>query len=383
MEDKNLSTGETPQEELQKHLQLKSLDEAMAEAEAKIAEGNGGIDAELENKLKACEIDMQAEYPKNEFLFSVDDEPVITQGDIHTIGAKQKGGKTSLVAIFMAAVLCGQWNRVSCLLKNLCVLYIDTEMKKIDTQSLGAKAARMAEVEVSALAGRIHLVNFRPLTSEQMEIGMRYFINKYKPQLVFIDGVVDLCANFNDVEASQNLVLNLLMKLADEKDCAIINILHTNKTDGYTELRGHLGAYFEQKGVTVMKCEKDDASNIVTVKFPTHRYAPVPEFHFTFDEEGTPVCADGLHQMLEQQKAQSKHEQKEAEKKAVFEERKQIIVDILNANDGKMERKLLIAEAMKRLDRKETVVKTLLKKMLQEAMPSIEEDGSMVTALVF
>lgn len=377
------NTGETPQEELQKHLQLQSLDDAMADAETKIAEGNGGIDAELENKLKACEIDMDAEYPKNTFQFSVDDVPVITQGDLHTIGAKQKGGKTSLVAILIAAVLRGNWNRVKCLEKGIGVLYIDTEMKKIDTQSLGAKTAKMAGVDVKALSDRIHLVNFRPLTPKEMETGILYFIHKYNPQLVIIDGIVDLCANFNDVEASQNLVLNFLMKIAEMEKCAIINVLHTNKTDGYTELRGHLGAYFEQKGVTVMKCEKDDDSNIVTVKFPTHRYAPVPEFHFTFDENGIPVSADELHQKLEQQKAQSKQEQKEAERKAVYEERKQIVIDILNANGSSMDRKDLIEAVMQRIGKKESTVKTLIKNMKGESQPSISEVDSVITALVY
>ncbi|MCQ2244594.1 MAG: AAA family ATPase [Bacteroidaceae bacterium] len=365
------------------HLNLRDLDTAMADAEAKIAEGNGGIDAELENKLKACEIDMDAEYPKNTFLFSVDDVPVITQGDLHTIGAKQKGGKTSLVAILMAAILCGEWNRVKCLIKGMSILYIDTEMKTIDTQSLGVKAAKMAGVDVKALSDRIHLVNFRPLTPKEMETGILYFIHKYNPQLVIIDGIVDLCANFNDVEASQNLVLNFLMKIAEVEKCAIINVLHTNKTDGYTELRGHLGAYFEQKGVTVMKCEKDDDSNIVTVKFPTHRYAPVPEFHFTFDEDGVPVCADELHQQIEQHKAQSKQDQKEAERKAVFEERKQIVLDILNVNGGKMERKALVEAVMQRIGKKESTVKNILKEMKEGSTPSISEVDSVITALVF
>ncbi|MCQ2242795.1 MAG: AAA family ATPase [Bacteroidaceae bacterium] len=383
MEDIILSTGESPKEKLQKHLQLTSLDEAMAEANRKLAEGNGSIDADMEAKLLACEIDMKAKYPDNIFLFSVDGAPVITMADIHTIGAKQKGGKTSLVAILMAAILCGEWNRVKCLMKDMCMLYIDTEMKKVDTQELGVKAATMAEVEATSISDRLHLVNFRPLTPKEMEDGIRYFINKYKPQLVVIDGIVDLCTNFNDVEASQNLVLNFLMKTAEEKQCAIINILHTNKTDGYTELRGHLGAYFEQKGATVIKCEKDDDTNIVTVKFPTHRYAPVPEFHFTFDEDGVPVCADELHQQIEQHKAQSKQDQKEAERKAVFEERKQIVLDILNVNGGKMERKALVEAVMQRIGKKESTVKNILKEMKEGSTPSISEVDSVITALVF
>lgn len=351
--------------------QIEELDAIMAQAKQLASEGNGGLTEEQLYKFHACEVSMDAEYPENQFLFSVDDVPVITAGDIHTIGAKQKGGKTSLVTIFAAAILGGQWNRVKCLVQDMRVLYVDTEMKKVDTQHLGAKAAAMAGVDVSALNDRIHLVNFRPLTPAEMELGILYFIKKYRPQLVIIDGIVDLCANFNDVEASQELVLNYLMKTAEEYGCAFINILHTNKTDGYTELRGHLGAFFEQKGVTVIKCEKDDGSNIVTVKFPTHRYAPVPEFHFSYDKDGVPVNADVLFQEIEAKKQQTHEQQRAAEKEALYQERSKIVVGILKAHGGSMERKALVAEAMAKIGKAETTVKKLVKQMLEDDNPAI------------
>lgn len=358
--------------------QMEELDAIVAQAEKNAYEGNGELTKEQLYKFHACEVFMDAEYPENKFLFSVDDVPVITAGDIHTIGAKQKGGKTSLVTILIAAILGGQWNRVKCLVQDMSVLYVDTEMKQVDTQHLGAKAAAMAGVEVSALNDRIHLVNFRPLTPAEMELGILYFIKKYRPQLVIIDGIVDLCANFNDVEASQELVLNYLMKTAEEYGCAFINILHTNKTDGYTELRGHLGAFFEQKGVTVIKCEKDDGSNIVTVKFPTHRYAPVPEFHFSYDENGVPVNADRQFGELEAKKQQDKESQKAAEQEAVYQKRSQIVVGILKAHGGSMKRKALVDEAMTSIEKGETTVKKLVKKMLEVENPAISETDGII-----
>lgn len=349
---------------------LSLLDSTVSNAAENVVAGNFWSE-EQEKKFLQCEIDMQAQYPPNEFLFSVDDVPVLTRADIHTIGAKQKGGKTSFIGILMAAMLGGQWNRIRCLVQDASILYIDTEMKQVDTQQLGMKAARMANTDAKCAAERIHLVNFRPLTPQEMKDGIRYFIQKYKPIVVFIDGVVDLCANFNDVEASQKLVLDFLMKTAEEEQCAFINVLHTNKTDGYTELRGHLGAFFEQKGVTVIKCEKDDASNIVSVKFPTHRYAPVPEFHFTFDDEGVPVPADDMHQKLEDARQQSREEQRETARQALYEQRSKVVVAILREKGGSMERRALLDEAMYRLARKGSVVKNLLKQMLASDNPVI------------
>lgn len=365
------------------NLQLKQLDTVMAEAAQMAADGTGGITPELKAKLDACRVDMKAVYPANQFLFSVDNVPVITLADIHTIGAKQKGGKTSLVAILIAAILAGKWNRVKCIAKDMTVLYIDTEMKKVDTQQLGFKAANMAGVDIDALAEHVHLVNFRPLTPTEMEEGIRYYIKVYKPTLIVIDGIVDLCANFNDVEASQALVLNFLMKMAEEHQCAIINVLHTNKTDGYTELRGHLGAFFEQKGATVIKCEKEEESNIVTVKFPTHRYAPVPEFHFTFDDNGIPVCGDTQHEAIEAAKQQSKDAKKAADQQAVYEERTKIVLGLLVDNGGSMERKALVDAVKSKIGKKTSTVNNLIKKMKGDCNPLIVEDNAVISLNTF
>ncbi|MBQ0072952.1 MAG: AAA family ATPase [Prevotella sp.] len=356
--------------------EISTMLDAVLAKPAETAVVNGAVcSEELEAKLKNCIVSMNEEYPANKFLFSVDDVPVITMADLHTIGAKQKGGKTSLIQVFLAAAASGQWHHVKCLVSNLSVLYVDTEMKKVDTQQLGAKVSVMAGMDV--LPENIHLVNFRPLSANEMVMGIRYFAQLYQADIIIVDGIVDLCYDFNDVKASQELVIGFLMKFAEEQQCAIINVLHTNKTDGYTELRGHLGAFFEQKGSTVIKCEKDDDNNIVTVKFPTHRYAPVPEFHFTFDENGIPVCADEMYQNIQMEKQRSAEQIRAEEKRKVYEERKAMVLDVIKAHGGKVERKALLEEMMARLNKRKSTVSNLLKAL--KADDVVTEDNSLIS----
>lgn len=358
---------------------IQQLDAIVAEAAQTVAQKDYEVLSELEQKLMGCVVDMQADYPPNCFLFSIGGVPVITKGDIHTIGAKQKGGKTSLVAILLAAAAGNAWNDVACNTEELSALYIDTEMKKRDTQDLGNKVATMAGTD--KLPERIHLVNFRPLTPQEMEAGIRFFIERLQPQFVVLDGVVDLCDNFNDVEASQQLVINFLMKLADEYNCAIVNVLHTNKTDGYTELRGHLGAFFEQKGVTVMKCDKDDNTNIVTVTCPTHRYAPVPAFHFTFDEDGIPISGEAQYQQFELERQRSKEEQKKVNKDKLFAERSDTLLNILKQHNGSMERKALVAAGINALKKGDSTIKDLIAAMKKEPHKLIEEKAGILSII--
>lgn len=363
---------------------VKTLDEVKTpEGEKTLEEARVEVDKELEEKLRACVIGMESTYPVNEFLFSVDGVPVITKADLHTIGAKQKGGKTSLVSILLAAVVAGRWNRVRSLVGDTTVAYFDTEMKPIDTQLLAMKVATMAGCSKEEVYSRVHFLNFRKLAPKEMETGVRYYIEKLKPSIVIIDGIVDLCANFNDVEKSQNLVLNFLMKIAEEHQCAIVSILHTNKTDGYTELRGHLGAFFEQKGVTTVKCDKDDASNVVTVSFPTHRYAPVPDFHFTFDSEGLPIPADELHAQMEAKKQQTKDEEKAAKAEATYQERVKKVLGIIGRHGGSISRKELLDEAMEATGKGSSTVKDLIKRMKEDPDAGIVEENSVISMLTF
>ena len=378
MSDNNLSA--TPPIIVSKEqgctVELAKLDAAVAKAVQDAMSGFGDMSPELMKKVLSCVIDKNAVYPPNVFLFSIDGVPCINLGNIHTIGAKQKNGKTSLIELLAAASINGEWNRIKCLLPGIDILYIDTEMAPCDTLDVIHKIEILAGID--NLPDNIHLVNFRPLTSSEMKQGIPFLIHVFHPKLVIIDGIIDLCANFNDIEASQELVVNFLMKTALKYDCAIINVLHTNKTDGYSELRGHLGAFFEQKGTTVIKCEKDDDTNIVTVKFPTHRYAPLPEFHFTFDENGIPIPADTQAEEIEAQKRLDKKAKEEAEKQRIYAERVQAMVNILKKHDGCLERKVLTAELTKELKRSESTVKALFKQMLAEDKPVIVQTEGLI-----
>jgi len=325
-------------------------------------------------KIKDCEVNFTKQYAPNEFLFAVDNVPFLTRADIHTIGAKQKGGKTSVIRILIAAAISGQWHRVSCLKPDMKIVYLDTEQKAVDTQNSLKMVMKMAGKE-EVDNQNIHMFNFRPLTPDEMMTGIVMYLIVYRPDMLVIDGIVDICKDFNDVEASQNLVLNFLMKLAEEFNCAIVSVLHTNKTDKYTELRGHLGAFLEQKGVSVIKCIKDEGSNIVSVTMPTVRYAPVPDWHFTFDAEGLPVDAEEQFKLVQSEIAKQERERKEAERQAEKRKRKDMILDIISTVGGTAYRKDVYERFHKIANLGETVFKDLVKEMIEGEPHELYQSG--------
>ena len=364
------------------------IDKLVSDKARELSEKNQKMDEAQLNKLGAsiqrilgCKVDLSMQYQPNQFLFEVQSGQMLTMGDIHTIGGKQKCCKTTLARILMAAVLRGEWNKVKCLVPDMEVVYLDTEMKPVDTQNTLRQIIRLAGVDEHA-AERLHMYNFRPLTPEDMKLGIRLYLELHRPQLMFLDGVVDICPDFNDVELSQDLVLNFLMKLAGEYNCAIVNMLHTNKTGGYQELRGHLGAFLEQKGVTVIRCVKDDSSNIVTVTMPTIRYAPVEDWHFTFNDDGDPVDAE--QQFLQQQAAaaQEAKQRRKAEREQMNQERREIVLDILKGKANTALRKDVQEEFLKRTGKSESLFKSIVKEMLQAEPPMLYQSTNRTGSLL-
>lgn len=351
-----------------KRIELESLGKTLSE-EDMVKEG------ELILKLLDCHVTSDKEYPPNNFLFEVDGAAFITQGDLFTIGGKQKSGKTTFARLLMAASISGSWNRLKCIECLIDIVYLDSEMKPVDTQNTLRQVAKLAGVDAEIAEEHLFMYNLRAVDVESMKKSIRLYLDIHHPAILMLDGIVDFCPNFNDVEASQELVIEFLSKLAEEYRCAIINILHTNKTDNYTELRGHLGAFLEQKGGGVVKCYKDEKSNIVTVSLTTVRYAPVPDWHFAYDADGMPIDAETLFLEQQAEAAQNEAARRKAENAKRDKNRKDTILSILHAKGGTAKRRDVQQQFMNQLKLGESIFKDLVKEMRDADEPELYEWG--------
>jgi len=117
-------------------------------------------------------------------------------------------------------------------------------------------------------------------------------IIEYKPDLLFIDGLLDLAQNFNDVEDANTLV-SLIRQLAIKYDIHICCALHEGKGSG--ELLGHLGATALRKAQAVYQLVKTGDS--ISVSPNAMRRKPFVEFIIMFDEKGMPTYGGELIQL--------------------------------------------------------------------------------------
>lgn len=272
----------------------------------------------LWERLAPHTVSMTTSFPPDDYLLTIGGVGAFARKDLVAIKAKQKSGKSVLISLFMGALLGGRWSTIERTREGLRILYVDTEMKEADTQLLGRKALRVAGMDEGRDVEGLTLMNLRRLTTVECREALPAMLGALKPDIVFLDGVVDLVSDFNDVVESHDMVRTLL-DMADMHDCCIVSVLHTNKAADDHNMRGHLGTILSQKSANVFECAKEQATNIVTVKCVDYRHAPITDFAFGFDGQGHPVCAaDVVARMeaeadaLREQERRERKEQREA-----------------------------------------------------------------------
>lgn len=321
------------------------------------------MDAEQDfmSELLKLRISVHDSYPPEICMLASQGVGFFAKGDIHAIKAKQKQGKTWLIAICVAAILRGQWGTLTSDQLKAKILVIDTEQKKADTLNVYKKTLQMAGLTEEDDFGRIETFALRSLSREQKMQAVERLVVECQPDIVFIDGIVDLMGNFNEVEDSMAIIDRLMQLSTPEvsgKEIAVVCVLHTNKSSEDHNMRGHAGTMLAQKAGTVIEVSKKDG--IISVNNTDSRHREFPTWSFRFDQEGN-IC-DATEDFQAQQKAREQAKQQRAlQKKAEIEaEREQMVLDILKEANGSIRKKDLAERLGQRLGKgRSTVYETI------------------------
>lgn len=337
----------------------------------------------LVEQALAYRMSVHDEIPAEHCVLSVNGVPFFAKGDIHGIKAKQKQGKTTAISLMAAAILgCDKFAPKAILPENeagenkpMKVLFFDTEQKKQDTKLFYERVLTLAELPLDEDSyDQLQVYPLRQLDTEALLPTIETIIRHERPDVAFIDGIVDLMGDFNDLETSKELIRKLL-QLATECDCAIVNVLHTNKDKDDNNMRGHLGTILAQKAGNVLECTKKGP--IFTVSSADSRHQEVPSWSFMFAEDSSIVDgADALRQMevQAQQDKKDKHVEDRAQRDA---ERREVVLRIIHQNRGRVGRSVLLQEMSNRLERSDSTCKDILKQFREEG--TILESGGYVS----
>lgn len=226
--------------------------------------------------------------------FDVGCNPV---GDISAVKAKSKNGKSHFCAILCTSVLgCDDFGFTSNF-PDANVLFCDTEQTAYNSIKIARKIHALLGWPTHTPNDRLKVLNLRSYAPKERMRIITKEAKRLRPTLVVIDGVADICENFNDVTESGDTI-NGLMRISAECNCHILCVLHENKNKDDEGMKGHLGTLLLQKASDVWQVKKD--GDVFTATQTDTRNQPCDPVSFKLDENGIPVKATAFSKSDEQ-----------------------------------------------------------------------------------
>lgn len=203
------------------------------------------------------------------------DRPAIPRSGIITFSAKPKQGKSLSLYALLTPILTGadfDTLKPTADRPRLVVVF-DTEM---DTATLSRRVATMQKALGDA-ARRFQVVPMLETPKSKRREVIDDITGKYNPDIVVIDQIARMVANFNDAaEASE--FGEWLAQYAAKR--SVMVVIHQNKAADNTQMKGHLGSLLEELAVENYSVSRQ--RGVFEVKPTNARQSCV-------DEDSTPV----------------------------------------------------------------------------------------------
>lgn len=285
--------------------------------------------------LKEARITTKSHLKAPSIFLSIGGISFIESGDIFVIKGKPKTGKTTVCKVMSTAALKGECCGIKAEKENLIVAYIDTEQKALDTQGILKYVQQIGGEGFNEYIDRNFFIfslrkrDYTTLISDLLRI-----VIAFRPDIIIVDGIADFVRSFNDEEASRMAILQQL-RIVEDFNCAIINLIHENKATEDHNPKGHLGQLLSQKDSIMMETKKD--GGVIKVSCTASRHAPIPNLYLTYDEQGMIRDASATYNA-------AMHEKKQSLKNKY----KKIAQDIISEAGGQIKR----AELSKKMEAK-------------------------------
>lgn len=262
--------------------------------------GKGG---ELTEELADRVIDLSSELPDIQFLVEKNGIGCIPVGDIVVMKGKAKAGKSTVITIWVTALLSGDFMGFKALKQGCTVLYIDTEQNPANTRRLTKKVHQLCGYSTKVNHPNFIVINLRGDNPKDRNKYIDEAISKFNPDLLIIDGAKDLISSgdINDIKSCVEVVQRM-MTISKDNNLAIITILHENKND--TNLRGHIGTELLNKCAESWQVTKNGEN--FEVKQEDYRNQPAEGFSFTLDDDVLPVSIERVPKISFKERTRAK-----------------------------------------------------------------------------
>ncbi len=218
----------------------------------------------LEQIYLNSRITLENKPPDIEYIIFIKDNydivyPIASYGDFITLTGFAGTGKTT----FINEIIKSNITHTYCLDDKILlkthgnIIHLDTEQSEQDCYIDFQKV--MNSVGIKKTPSFYFKFSIGGYTVKERLAFVEYVINRVGDVGIFIlDGIVDMCTNFNDLEISQALMEHI-RQLGIKKKFITFSILHLAKSTG--KARGHLGSISEEKSKAMFETvkEKDES----------------------------------------------------------------------------------------------------------------------------
>jgi hypothetical protein len=140
--------------------------------------------------------------------------------------------------------------------------YFDTEMSNFDFYRQIDKIIAIADKR--SLPQNFDAYSFREDMPGKIRVMIeQYLINNPDCSCIVVDGLLDLCLDYNDPKETR-LVTNWLKRITKQYDILLLGVLHLGKGQG--ETLGHLGSNTDRWSQSTMIVEKNRDNNQFVLK---------------------------------------------------------------------------------------------------------------------
>ena len=199
--------------------------------------------------LSTSWLDFTEPYNPPKWTLSHNGKPFANLGELHVITGKSGNGKTSFMSMLMAAILKGNYGGLRYELKDELpfpvILYVDTEQGKDDSIAIKNRICKIAGIDYTKQNDQFYYLRQREIETAQQR--WRQILNAMwitRPNVVFLDGMLDIVQDYNDQVECQPLIRKL-MKMATYYNSSVWCVLHENPT--FEKMVGTLGSVLERK----------------------------------------------------------------------------------------------------------------------------------------
>ena len=259
-------------------------------------DGKDPGDESYEDQTEAIEearITTQTKLDPPKTLLTIGNSSFIERGDIYEIKGDPKTGKTSAVKALIGATLFGKCCGIEVKEKDLKIAYMDTEQKPEDTQGILNFVQNIAGEDADEyIDSYFYLYALRMRDHTTLGKDLLNIVISKRPDIIIADGIADFVNSFNDEIESKAIIL-LLLRIVHEFKCAIICLIHENKSRDDHNAKGHTGQLLTQK--CAIELQTTITNSIIKVHCTKSRHKSVPDWYLMYDENGMLCDASELY----------------------------------------------------------------------------------------